>query len=142
MMTWTYVTLAMFGAALIGLIVSFFLMAIEKPIQWGGRSGEEWQSLGVECPGERLRVVSFIFGAASTTISRSLMYLAGTWVFLLRKASPSILPMVVVAFCFVINDVYRVQQFRGNSGQPTELGYFCGGIVAFAVFLWFRTIMI
>ena len=69
------------------------------------------------------------------------MYVAGTWVFIARGEHPSILPMAAFALFCLPNDANRIKKFSGSTGQPTEIGYSAGGIVAFGLFLWLRTKM-
>jgi hypothetical protein len=140
-MTWIYVIGAMLIAGLSSFVVGFILVIPEKAIQWGGKSWEYWKEKGVECPGERLQLVSIIFGAISTTISRCLMYLAGTWVFIQRHEYPSNIPMILLAVFMFLNDVDRVKKFKGSTGRPKEIGYLCGGIIALFIFKWIRTEM-
>ena len=134
--TWILVFLAMIGATLLASVATFLLVFIEKPIQWGGKDLAEWKALGVEAPGERLPALSFLSGMIGTTITRGFAYVAGAWVFVVRNADPSIIPMVLYALFFLPMDLARIRVFSGNSGQPKEIGYFCGSIVAFALFLW------
>jgi hypothetical protein len=142
MLTWLFVVLAMLCTGVVGGIASIFLVMIEKPIQWGGRNLDEWKAMGIECPGERLPGVAFFFGLLSTTLTRGLMYMVGTWVFIARGPQPSIIPMLIFGFLLSINDCNRIKKAWGSAAVHKEAGYFWGGIVAFGFFLWLRTMVI
>jgi len=143
MLTWVLVIVAMLGGGLLGSVwlLGFPLIALERSIQWAGRDEKQWAALGVETPGERLPAVSFLFGAAGALLARGMAYFAGLGVFLIRDAYPSLIPMVVCAIFHLINDTQRIHQFRGSSGQAREIGIFCGGTVAFVLFIWMRAVV-
>lgn len=141
-MTWLLVFLGIGIGALVGSIFSWVFVIIEKPIQWGGKSAQEWNNLGVGNPGERLTIVSFIFGLLSTTLSRFIAYMSGLLVFIWREEELSVIPMLIVAAILLVKDYDRVRKFQGNSGQPTEIGYLVGGLVGLVVFLFSKNYFI
>jgi hypothetical protein len=142
MMTWIYVLLAMLAAGLAGMVAHLPLAVIERRILWRGRNQDEWKAMGVESPGDRLPIVTMAFSAISTILSRGSAYIAGTLVFIERGKHPLLIPMILFALLCLPNDILRIKKFSGNAGQYAEVGYFCGGIVGFVLFLWIRSRMI
>lgn len=141
-MTWLLVFLGMIVGLIVGSIVSFIFVVIEKPMQWGGKSLGEWKALGVENPGERLTLISFMFGMLSTTFSRFIAYLSGLFVFIWKGEEPSMIPMIIFAVILLVKDFVRFNKFRGQSGQVTEIGYLIGGLLGLILFLFIKSYII
>lgn len=120
-------------------IVCFPLLIFERIIQWGRNSDEEWRSLGIDCPGERLPGVSLFFGFLTQTISDGILYYL--CLLILRKYNiySSFIPFAFYAIGSLINHSQRIIRFTNNTGQPKEIGYFCGTIIAFLIFLFLRS---
>jgi len=138
MLDWLLVILSMIGGAFVGTIFYlFFISPINKRIQTGGKEIKQWK-IGDPLPGERLPLVSFIFGTLATILSRGLMYTVGAWILYLKDMPNTIIPMLIFSLLFVPNDIQRINKFQGNSGQIKEIGYFVGGIIAIISFIIIR----
>jgi len=128
-----------FGALFIGDLLANVLTlpvhALEKRLQWAGKSPEQWRALGIESPAERLPFVSFCTGLLSTVITRLAGFLVASQVFEWRGQDMPVGFIVAVGAILLVNDGARVARFVGNSGIWTELGYAAGGLGALAIVL-------
>lgn len=133
MLTYGLALGALFLGNCLASIVTLPMHALDKKLQWAGKSTEEWQALGIESPAERLLLVSVITGFISTVITR----LAGFWVasrvFERRGLELPIGFMLAAGAILLVNDGVRVARFIGNAGIWTERGYALGGLVALAI---------
>ena len=127
--------MALFFGDLIGNVLTLPVHAIDKKLQWAGKSPEQWQSVGVESPAERLRAVSFGTGLVCTVITRLVGFWAASRVFMWRGTEMPVGFIVVAGAILLLNDGGRVVRFLGNPGVWTELGYTVGGLAAVALLL-------
>ena len=135
MLSYGLAFLALFLGDLIGNVLTLPVHAIDKKLQWAGKSPEQWKSVGVESPTERLRAVSFATGLVCTVITRLVGFWAAGRVFIWRGTEMPIGFIVVAGAVLLLNDGARVARFLGNSGVWTELGYAAGGLTAVALLL-------
>ena len=123
MVTWMLVALAMLGAGLVGAILSIVIIS------------------ATNLRGSPL--LGFLNGAVSAAVTRGCVYMEGTGIFRIRECHPSTIPMVVVAGLLLLNDSHRFAGTRSpDSGRSLEMGHICGGVLAFALFLWLRMTMV
>lgn len=115
--------------ATLAVVLTLPIHAIEKKIQWAGKSPAEWKALNVETPGERLRSISFVFALLCTTVTRAAGIASAGLVFHWRGTDMPVAFLGAAGLLFFLNDAGRVYRFIGNSGVWTELGYGAGGFV-------------
>lgn len=120
----------------IGIIVSFLTIFVEKPLLI--HSSSEPPRIGEEI-GARAPFVSFAFGVLQVAQCRIITFGAGVWVYLSRGeevAVPLILSFLIGAMMF-FHSLSRAQEFyrHGHLGYYKEFGYFAGEIIGFIAFL-------
>lgn len=143
MLTVTLALIAIPIAATIASVLTLPLHALEKRLQWAGRSLDEWRSLNVESPGERLRALSFFIAALSTSVARGIAIFSAGAVFHWRGTDMPFWFIIVAGFFLLLNDGLRVVRFLGNSGVWTEMGYGAGGLLGLVLgFLFDRHVSI
>jgi hypothetical protein len=135
MLSYGLAFVALFLGDLIGNVLALPVHAIDKKLQWTGKSPEHWQSVGVESPAERLRAVSFVTGLVCTFITRLVGFWAAGRLFTWRGTEMPVAFIVVSGAILLLNDGARVARFLGSSGVWIELGYAVGGLTAVALLL-------
>lgn len=123
-------------AATIASVLTLPLHALEKRLQWAGRSLEEWRSMNVDSPGERLRALSFLVAGLCTTVTRAVAFFSAGAVFHWRGTEMPFGFVIVTGFFLLLNDALRVVRFIGNSGVWTEMGYGAGGLLGLGLGLF------
>jgi hypothetical protein len=58
MLSYVLAFVAVFLGDLVGGVLTLPVHSVDKRLHWAGKSLEQWQSVGVETPGETLRAVS------------------------------------------------------------------------------------
>lgn len=136
MITFILSILAMLVGWVLGIIVSFLTIFVEKPLLI--YSSSEPPRIGEEIEA-RAPLVSFVFGILQVAQCRIITFGAGVWVYLYRGSDitvPLILSFLIGAMMF-FHSLSRAQAFytHGHPGYYKEFGYFVGEIVGFVVFL-------
>jgi hypothetical protein len=120
-------------ATLVAILTLPLLHGIEYRLQWQNRSVEEWESMGVMCPGGRLPAIALAFGAIDTAISKSAALLVAALLFSLLKQR---MPMLFVAVAWIImlhQDFCRILAFRGDPWVWKEVGFLIGDIMGVTI---------
>jgi hypothetical protein len=116
-------------ATLAIILPSPLFHGIEHRLQWQNRSVEEWESMGIMCPGGRLPAVAFFFGAIDTTIGKAVSLLVAAMVFSFVKQTMPILFVAVAGLLLLLHDLSRVLAFRGDPWVWKEAGFMAGDVV-------------
>jgi hypothetical protein len=136
MLTYSLAIATFFIAEFVSNVLTLPIHALDKWLQWAGKSAEEWQAHGVDNPGERLRAVSVACGLLSTMVTRLIAVWVAGRVFEWRGTVMPLGFIVAAGALIFVNDVVRIRRFLGNSGIWTELGYAAGGILGLTLYVY------
>jgi len=135
-LTYLLALVTFFVVEFVSNVLTLPIAALDKWLQWAGKSAEEWQAQGVTNPGERLPLVSAVCGILSTLVTRLTAIWAAGWPFGWRSTTMPLAFILAVGAIFLLNDAIRVRRFVGNSGIWTELGYAAGGMLGLALYVY------
>ena len=122
-------------ATILGFFTLFLLATIEKRIQWGKKSSNEWQQLGVENPGERLPLISIIFSTIDNTVTKTFALLVAQFIFHYFTTQMPVSFIILCGLIFIIHDGARIKRFIGSHGIWTEIGYLLGDLISLIIAL-------